>query len=76
MYEYLSVDTSEDMENFAKKLRRGSVSTAYVNNPQIKIVLSYIGGTKSGKELIKNVYYKRYIPMSGQVCRILCRGCH
>ncbi|XP_065913795.1 ribosome assembly protein METTL17, mitochondrial-like isoform X2 [Dysidea avara] len=46
VYEYLCVDTSEEMENLAKILRKG--------------------GTKSGKDLIENVYHKQYLPVSGK----------
>ena len=41
---------------------------------QYHIVLS-LGGTKTGKELIKNVYYKQYMPMSGDVSSVVCHGC-
>ena len=36
----------------------------------------FSGGTKTGKELIKNVYYKRYMPMSGEVSGTVYYGCH
>ena len=32
VYEYLSVDTSEDMENLAKKLRRGEFKEHVMRN--------------------------------------------
>ena len=55
LYEYMTIDVSNDMVELASSLRRGGEETT-----------DYTPDTPP-PEAVKGVYFKRYLPMSDQV---------